>query len=222
MRLQFILSEVLQGLRRNSTMALSVVIVTFVSLAFVGAAALLQIQIDKLKDDWFDRVEVSIFMCPNVSLSQKCQAGAVTPAEENDIRRVLETGALGELVDTLYYESKEEAYRRFLETNGDSIYAQHLTADDMQQSFRVKLKNPEQFDLVADATENLPGVEKVEDQREIFNDLFQALNGATLVAAGLALVMSLAAGLLITTTIRLSALSRRRETTIMRLSLIHI
>src|SRR5690606_24527280 len=98
-----------------------------------------------------------------------------------------------------------------------SIWAQHLTADDMQQSFRVKLKDPQQFSVVADATENLPGVEKVVDQREIFEDLFQALNGATLVAAGLALVMSLAAGLLITTTIRLSALSRRRETNIMRM-----
>ncbi len=217
MRLRFILSEVWQGLLRNSTMALSVVIVTFVSLVFVGAAALLQVQVDKLKDDWFDKVEVSVFLCPNVSLSPKCQAGPVTPAQEASILEVLNTGALGDLVQNTWYESKQEAFDRFLASNGDSIYAQHLTADDMQPSFRVKLKDPEQFNVVADATSNLPGVEKVEDQREIFKNLFQALNGATLVAAGLALVMSLAAGLLITTTIRLSALSRRRETNIMRM-----
>ncbi len=217
MRLRFILSEVWQGLRRNSTMALSVVIVTFVSLAFVGSAALLQIQVDKLKDDWFDRVEVSIFLCPKLSPEAKCQAGPVTPAEEDRIEQVLTTGALGELVDQVYYESKAEAYENLIARDADGFYAQHLTADDMQPSFRVKLKDPEQFKLVADATENLVGVEKVVDQRAIFSQLFQALNGATLVAAGIALVMSLAAGLLITTTIRLSALSRRRETTIMRM-----
>ena len=217
MRFAFMLSETWQGLRRNSTMALSVVIVTFVSLTFVGAAALLQTQVDKLKDDWFDRVEVSIFLCPQVSLEPQCQAGEVTPAERADIERVLTNGALGELVQQVYFESKTEAYEAFLENNGDSIYAQHLTAEDMQSSYRVKLVDPEQFGVIADATSSLPGVEKVEDQREIFRTLFQTLNGATFVAAGLALVMSLAAGLLITTTIRLSALSRRKETTIMRM-----
>ena len=65
MRLRFILGEVFNGLRRNSTMALSVVLVTFVSLTFVGAAILTQMQVDKLKDDWYGKVEVSIFLCPS-------------------------------------------------------------------------------------------------------------------------------------------------------------
>ena len=47
MRLQFILSEIGIGLRRNLSMAVSVILVTFVSLTFVGAAALLQLQITR-------------------------------------------------------------------------------------------------------------------------------------------------------------------------------
>ena len=62
-----------------------------------------------------------------------------------------------------------------------------------------------------------PGVESVEDQRRLFDNLFLVLDRATWAAAGLAAIMLLAAVLLITTTIRLSALSRRRETGIMRL-----
>ena len=65
--------------------------------------------------------------------------------------------------------------------------------------------------------ETVGGVEMVRDQRDIFDTLFQVLNRATLLAAALAGVMLVAAVLLITTTIRLSALSRRRETTIMRM-----
>ncbi len=67
MRLQFILSEMFVGLRRNLSMAISVILVTFVSLTFVGAAGLLQLQINQMKDEWYDKVEVSIFLCPTDS-----------------------------------------------------------------------------------------------------------------------------------------------------------
>jgi cell division transport system permease protein len=217
MRLRFIITETFQGLRRNSTMALSVIIVTLVSLAFVGSAMLLQIQVGKLKDDWYDRVEVSIFLCPNVSDVANCKSGPVTAAQEENIRNILDTGALSDLVEVWYYETKEQAWENLLESNPDDFLVQQLTADDMQPSYRVKLKDPEQFKVVADATANLPGVEHVVDQRQVFGPLFTILNRSTLLAASLAIVMLLAATLLITTTIRLSALSRRRETTIMRM-----
>ena len=45
MRLGLILGEVGNGLRRNVSMVISVILVTFISLTFVGAAILLQMQI---------------------------------------------------------------------------------------------------------------------------------------------------------------------------------
>jgi len=216
MRLRFIFSEVLNGLRRNSTMALSVVLVTFVSLTFVGAAALIQMQLGELKDDWYGKVEVSVFLCPDNSRSTQCAAGAVTPDQQRQIEGVLDEGSVGDLVQKVYFESKEEAFENYKKQDNQGI-AGLLTAEQMQPSYRVKLTDPEQFQVVADAVAGMPGVEFVQDQREIFSQLFKFLNAATLVAAALALVMLLAAMLLITTTIRLSALSRRRETTIMRM-----
>ncbi len=216
MRLRFILGEVFNGLRRNGTMALSVVLVTFVSLMFVGAAALTQMQINQLKDDWYGKVEISIFLCPDNSRNERCAEGAVTVAQEDAIRAVLEQGALQDLVDQVYYESREQAYEKFVANDSEGIWSS-LTPDQMQPSFRVKLADPEQYQVVADATEGLPGVDVVRDQREIFSELFRVLNAATVVAAALAAVMLVAAMLLITTTIRLSALSRRRETQIMRM-----
>ncbi|WP_062461294.1 permease-like cell division protein FtsX [Demequina soli] len=216
MRLRFIFGEVFNGLRRNSTMALSVVLVTFVSLTFVGAAALIQMQINQLKDDWYGKVEISIFLCPENSRNENCAEGAVTTAQEDAIKSVLEDGALSGLVQKVYYESRQEAYDKFVANDKEGIWSS-LTPDQMQPSFRVKLSDPEQYQVVADATEGLPGVDVVRDQREIFSQLFRFLNAATIVAAALAAVMLVAAMLLITTTIRLSALSRRRETEIMRM-----
>jgi len=216
MRLRFIMGEVFSGLRRNATMALSVVLVTFVSLTFVGAAALTQLQVDKLKDDWYDKVEVSVFLCPDSSPDIQCASGRATTAQEDAIRAVLKDGAAAPLVDTVNYESREEMFASLRARDKDNRFAS-LSADQMQASFRVKLKDPTQFEKVADTVRIMPGVETVQDQRDVFKGLFSLLNAATLVAAGLAAVMLLTAMLLITTTIRLSAMSRRRETTIMRM-----
>lgn len=217
MRLQFILSEIGVGLRRNLSMAISVIIVTFVSLTFVGAAGLLQMQITQMKDEWYDKVEVSIFLCPQDSDQPTCAGGEATTEQIDALRAELEGEALAPYVEQVYFESKEDAFESFTERFGDEWWVSDLTADDMQASFRVALVDPEQYAVVADSFTGRQGVEEVRDARAIIEPLILLLNRATLLAAGLAAVMLLAAVLLITTTIRLSAMSRRRETGIMRL-----
>ena len=100
MRLRFIMGEVWNGLRRNSTMALSVALVTFVSLTFVGAAALTQMQVQQLKEAWYGQVEVSIFLCPPGALDDNCAEGAVTTAQQDEIVAVLEEGNVADLVQS--------------------------------------------------------------------------------------------------------------------------
>ena len=216
-RARFVLAELGTGLRRNVPMTVAVIIVTFVSLTFVASAALLQMQIGNLKDDWYDKVEVSVFLCPNDSSQPTCADGEATVEQQAEILAVLESDALAPYVQTIYTETKEEAFAALQEQMAGTVWAESVTVDLMQMSYRVKLRDPEQYQLVADAVAGRPGVDSVRDQRQILEPLFVVLNRATLLAAGLAAVMIVAAVLLITTTIRLSALSRRRETGIMRL-----
>ncbi|KAE8763986.1 permease-like cell division protein FtsX [Georgenia thermotolerans] len=217
MRLRFVLSQVGQGLSRNLAMTVSVALVTFVSLTFVGAAALLQMQIGNLKNDWYDKVEVSAFMCPESSAQPNCAAGEASQEQIDAVGELLKSDALAPYVDRVYFETKEQAFEAFQEQMADTVWAQSLTVDQMQVSYRVKLVDPEQYRIVADELEGRPGVEIVVDQREQLEPLFNILNSATLLSLGLAAVMIFTAVLLITTTIRLSAMSRRRETGIMRL-----
>ncbi|WP_278236869.1 permease-like cell division protein FtsX [Isoptericola sp. AK164] len=216
MRLQFILGEVFRGLRRNATMVVSVVLVTFVSLTFVGAAALLQMQIDKLQGDWYDLVEVSVFLCPEGSTASTCAGGEATEEQISTVERTIST-ELDDVVSTVYFESKEDAFEAFSAQYPDGYQGTQLTEEDMQASFRLQLADPEQYQVVDEVLSGRDGVEVVEDQRAIFEPLFLALNRSSLVAVGLAVVMLVAAALLIITTIRLSAVSRQRETGIMRL-----
>ena len=217
MRLQFILSEIGLGLRRNLSMTISVILVTFVSLTFVGAAGLLQLQIDQMKDDWYDRVEVSIYLCPQDSDAPTCAGGEATPDQMDALRAQLESQTLAPYVEQVYFESKEDAFVAFQELYPDEWWAQGITAEQLQASFRVALIDPQDYQVVSDVFTGQQGVEEVRDQSEVIEPLILVLNRTSLVAAGLAAVMLLAAVLLITTTIRLSAMSRRRETGIMRL-----
>jgi cell division transport system permease protein len=216
-RLRFVLSQTFQGLSRNLAMTVSVILVTFVSLTFVGAAALLQIQVGNLKNDWYDKVEVSAFMCPVDSTTPACAGGEATQEQIDAIGELLGSESMTPYVDEIYLESKDDAFEAFQEQMADTVWAKSLTVEQMQVSYRVKLVDPEQYQIVADELEGRPGVEVVVDQREQLEPLFLILNRTTLLSVGLAGVMIVTAVLLITTTIRLSAMSRRRETGIMRL-----
>ena len=211
MRIQFILSQIAHGLRRNIAMTISVILVTFVSLTFVGAAGLLQLQINQMKDDWYDKVEVTVFLCPTESEAPTCAAGPATQEQIDTLTAELEGESMAPYVKQVYFESQDQAFAAFQESFADEAWAQSVTPDQMQASLRVALVDPEQYQVVSDAFTGRQGVEEVQDQRKLLEPLILVLNRASLVAVGLAAV------LLITTTIRLAAMSRRRETGIMRL-----
>ena len=213
MRIGFVLSEMLTGLRRNFTMTLSVVLVTMVSLFFFGTGLLVQKQAGILKGEWYDRVQVSIFMCGDDSLALNCAGGAITDAQRDALRAALTADPL---VDQVFYESKQEAFENFKEMNSSGI-TDNVTADQLPESFRVKLKDPSRYLELSEEYATYPGVEEVPDQRAILQPLFTVLDTATRVSLGLAALMLLCSMMLVSTTIRLTAFSRRRETTIMRL-----
>ncbi len=217
MRVRFVLSEILEGLRRNTAMTVSVVLVTFVSLVFVGAGALLQLQIGALKDYWYDKVEVSIFLCTAESETPTCTAGAANPDQKEQIVEALESPTLAPYVQSHEFESQEQAYQRFTEQFEGTSIGDAASADQLNESFRVKLVDPTQFQAVAQYFTGVDGVEEVLDQRRLLDRFFAVLNVFTAVSGGFAVVMTIAAALLIATTIRLSAFNRRRETGIMRL-----
>ena len=92
-----------------------------------------------------------------------------------------------------------------------------MTAEQLPESFRVKLKNPENYNVVASEFKGAQGVENLVDFRDFLNRLFAVLNALLFGASLLAILTLLTAALQIFNTIRLAAFSRRRETGIMRL-----
>lgn len=216
MRVGLILTEALGGLRRNISMVISVVLVTFVSLTFVGAAILMQGQISTMRAYWTERAQVSVSMCSTVSTGESCLDGAATQEQLDQVRAELESDPLASLIGELRFENKAEAYANITELLGEE-QASVLTEEQMSETFYVTLKDPGQSQVIVEAFAGINGVEEVRDQLQYLDPLFSALTVATYIAVGIAVLMLIAAILLIATTIRLSAYARRKEIGIMRL-----
>ncbi len=214
MRAGFLMKEVRIGLRRNLTMTFAVVVTVAISLSLLGIGLLSNSQVSAMKDYWYDKIEVSVFLCGSLSESPTCAGGVVTPDQRTSIKADLEALPV---VDTVYYESQTEAFARFKERFRNSAIAQNVTADQLPESFRVKLKDPTQYDVVVSAFSGRPGVDVVQDQRTILEKFFKLLgvlrNGALLVG----LFSVITAALLISNTLRIAAFNRRRETGVMKL-----
>ena len=216
MRVRLILAEALTGLRRNASMVISVVLVTFVSLTFVGAAMLMQAQIGKMRAYWVDRAQVSIVMCRDDSTVTNCVGGAATEEQLAEVADRLASPALADIVRDVRFESADEAYQNLLDLYGDE-YKDYVTPAQLGETYWVGLVDPSKSDVIEEAFRGTTGVEQVKNQMQYLEPLFSALTVATYIAVGVAALMLIAAVLLIATTIRLSAYARRREVGIMRL-----
>jgi cell division transport system permease protein len=217
MKLGFILSEMWTGIRGNFSMVVSIILVTFVSLSFVSVAALLQLQVGNMKNYWYDRAQIAIYLCSDFSPEEQCPAGVASAGEIAAVQASLQSQALNPHIDAFYFESQQDAFDRFLAESEDLSAAQYLLPEQLNQAFWVNPVNPEKTELIVEAFSSQPGVAEVRDQRGYLDQIINFLNVSSLAVAGVAAIMLFSAALLTTTTIRLSAFSRRREISIMRL-----
>lgn len=212
MRAQFVLSEIGIGLRRNLTMTIAVVLTTTIALALLGASLLMNKQVQTMKGYWYDKVEVSLFLC--VAKGDQC------PAKTTDAQRKQLEGELkaDPLVKEVFYESQADAYARFkVQFKDQPDIVRNVTIDAIQDSFRVKLKNAKQSDILVSEFQAKPGVDQVQDARKLLGNFFEVLAVVSRVMIIIATLAIVAAVLLISNTIRVAAFNRRRETGIMRL-----
>ena len=208
-RWTYVIREAFIGLRRNLMMTVAVILSVTVSLTLLGASLLLSEQVDLATDDWTGRVEVSIYLCDD----RVCPA--ITSEQQEQLREDLESQ---EVVAEVFYESKQDAYERFTSMFADQeSLIEAIDQDTLPASFRVRLENPELFNVIADQFSTYPGVEEIVDQREVLNQFLRFTNVVRNAALVVAAIQLVAAGVLIANTIRVAAFARREQTGIMRL-----
>jgi cell division transport system permease protein len=184
---------------------------TAISLALVGTGLLAVRTIDRTERLYSDRVEVQVALTADVSAADKdCSqpicAGLMATLENSP------------LVSAVRFESQQQAYERYLQLFKGQSLADVVRPQSLPATLRVKLADPEAgAQAVRAAMTGQVGVRNVVDQRDVVAKLFDFLAGIRNVTFALAVAQGVAALLLISNTVQVSAFTRRVEVGVMRL-----
>jgi cell division transport system permease protein len=211
MRFSFVLAEVFTGLRRNVTMTVAMILTTAISLGLLGGGLLVVRMIDHMRENYGDKVEVNVFLTNDVSVADKgCTAQPCAGIQSNLTS--------DPNVDGVTYESQAQAYERFQKIFAGQPELLALTRQEsLPANFHVKLKDTSRSKVLVQDYTGKPGIDRVEDQGDFLDRFFGLLNGIRNGTFAVALIQAVAALLLISNTIQVSAYTRRTEVGIMRL-----
>ncbi|CAM3194167.1 permease-like cell division protein FtsX [Saccharomonospora xinjiangensis] len=211
MRASFVFSEVFTGLRRNVTMTIAMILTTAISLGMFGGGLLFVRTIDKMKANYLDDVQVTVYLNDEISSNDPtCSSSTCT-----SLRQSLETNPA---VESVVYENRDQAYKRFQEIfAGQPELVELARPESLPSSLQVKLVNPERSEVLVQEYSATEGVYQIDDQNKFLERFFGILNAGRNGTFIVALIAALAAVLLIANTIQVSAFTRRTEVGIMRL-----
>ena len=180
------------------------VLVVVVSMYLVGAVFVASFAVDRALTLQTKKVEVAVFLKRDVTAEEK-------DSIQRDLLAMTE-------VASVTYESKQQAYETFKKLFRDEPdIVQNTTADALPESFRVKLKDPNEFTVVRDRLEGRPGIDQIQDERRFLQRLLAVVRDVKVLGFALVVLLIIAAGVLIATTIRMALFARRREIAIMKL-----
>jgi cell division transport system permease protein len=219
MQLRYVFSETGNGLKRNVSMTIALVVTIFVSLTLVGMGLLLNAQAQKAEKYWGSKLEITAYMCNQNSRSPHCTSGEVNDAQKSAIKQVLDTHPE---VASYRLETKEQAFetwkRVFVskDKTEQEIFST-VTPEDMRESYRITLKDPNKYRGVESALVGMDGVDSVRDLRDVLDPIYFVIKWMKWGAIVIASFLLAAAVLQVGNTIRLAAFARRKEIGIMRL-----
>lgn len=216
MQLRYVFSELGQGLRRNLSMHIAVILTLFVSLTLVGLGVLLNQQAERAAQHWGSQLQITAWLCKANDDNPAC-TGEVTEAQKQAVIAVIKDNPE---VSGYHTESRDEAFEKVKELLGPEKFDgpnPAATADAMPESVWIELNDPEEYEGVTSAVIGLDGVSGIRDMRDVLEPIYGSINALQWGALGTAAFLVLAALLLVGNTIRLAAFARRREIGIMRL-----
>lgn len=211
MAVKFIASEVAQGLRRNLSMTLAMIITTAVALAMLGAGVLVVMTASASQGKYDYLNEFRVYVDRSISMEDPdCAADCAT------IRAELEST---EGVASVEYKNPDETYEEFVElfSSTDPVLVESTSPDALGSRFTLTLSDPTQAEAVSSSLDEVQGIEVVQAQGELVGRVFSILDGIRNAAFTIAVVQLVATVLLIANMTQIAAFTRRTALGIMRL-----
>ncbi|MCM6776297.1 permease-like cell division protein FtsX [Nocardia sp. CDC159] len=212
MRASFLFGEVFNGLRRNVTMTVAMILTVAVSLTMLGGGLLAVRMADKTEQYFLDRLEVRLYLTEDVSASDPDCAKDPCKALMSDLKAT--PGVV-----TVQFLNRGDAIREAKEKTfkDQPELAQYVSESPLPASLRVKMADAGEYPRIFQKFQGRPGVGFVRNDKDIVDRLVSLFDGLRNAAFGLAVLQALAALLLIANMVQIAAFTRRTEVGIMRL-----
>jgi cell division transport system permease protein len=202
-KLDYLLRETLLGLRRGGWMNWAAVSTVTVLLFLFGMSLQASWKLEGLLNQFGSQVEVSVYLDPGAQIE------SVKPV-------VLKLPEVTE-VKTI---TKEQAWASLVKQLGISDIAgatEQLEGNPLVDELKVKARTSKDVPILAKKLTQMPGIEEVQYLDEALKRMQQLSQGLGWVSFAITTVLTLTAVAVITTTIRLIVMARRREIEIMQL-----
>lgn len=193
-----------QGMWRNRSMGLASITSISSVLMILGLVLIMVLSINNLVMDTktkFDEIQIYI-------------ADDVTDEKLTEIEDKIKNN---DGVLSVMYESKEQALENWKEDWGDNAYLLvGIETNPLPNSYIIQLKNLEYADRVVDSIKDMDGIEKIQYNKEITENLILVSNYIRLggiIITGILIFVSI---FIISNTIKITVASRRREINIMK------
>ena len=202
-KFDYLLRETLLGLRRGGPMNWAAVSTVTVLLFLFGMSLQASWSLEGLLNQFGTPVEVSVYLDPGAPLEQVIPLVTKLP-NVTDVKTIAKEQAWASLV-------KE------LELSDIAGATEQLEGNPLVDELKVKANNSKDIPTLAQQLVMVPGVDEVQYMDEVLKSLQQLNQGLSWVSLGIIGVFTLTAVAVITTTIRLIVMARRREIEIMQL-----
>ena len=192
-------------IRRHGAMSLASATTMAVSLLVLGLFLLVSANMDYMASFIEEQVEIKAY----IHEEAPAEAGEELRQQVSQLEHVIEVSVV----------SKEEALERLKEQFGEQQYLLEAVEDmnPLRDSLEVRVHGPENVREVAEAIACMNSVARVDHRQELMDNLAQIVRAIRLGAAGLLALLVAATVILISNTVRLTVIARRREVSIMKL-----
>ncbi|EPD52192.1 permease-like cell division protein FtsX [Paenisporosarcina sp. FSL H8-0542] len=194
--------ESFKSLGRNSWMTFASASAVTVTLLLVGVFVMIMMNLSKVADDLEKDVEIKVLL--ELTADDK----AATQLEK-DIKEL-------DGVATVVYSTKEAELKDLIKDFGATMGLSDQN-NPLRAAYYVKAENPQETEKVAQRIDRLKNTYSVEYGEGKIEKLFSFLNVARNIGLVLILALLFTAMFLISNTIRITIVARRREIEIMKL-----
>lgn len=200
----YFFSQAFKSIVRNRWMSIASSGTVAVSLFICGLFFLLVINTNRIATNFESSVEITVFLNPDASQEQTADAGR-------------KLAALSGIKD-VSFTPKDKALENLEKQFSDNTNLMKALGNDnpLPDAYTIKVLKPEYVKPVVQTAEKLPGVWKVRYGKGIVEKIFAVVKWVRGMGLVLMLLLAFGALFLISTTIRLTIHTRRKEINIMK------